>query len=280
MSRLGVLLWSLLLLLGASPAQGDWIRDLRGDVSYEDNLSNSNRAADERDDFSFAGHASFGRFGELTDDLRLTVTADLDARAFARYDDFNSLTISSTAALRYRFGLGAMAPFVRIEASGGYAAFQQSLQSGGRFRTEITFGKRLTERFALDASYSYDEIGGEIRVFDRFSHAFALNASLDLTERTRLSAGYELRSGEVVSYAVPPRPDIVALANDRRTVNTFGSPYVAYNFDATTNSLSLGVSQALTQSLSLDARYEWHYTTRSHLSYTNNVLRLSIHTAF
>ena len=64
------------------------------------------------------------------------------------------------------------------------------------------------------------------------------------------------------------------------TVDTFGRPYVAYNFDAITNSLSLGVSQALTPSLSLNARYEWHYTTRSHLSYTNNVLRLSIHAAF
>ena len=274
------ILWSILLLLGTSPAQGDWIRDFRGEVSYEDNLSNSSRAADERDDFSFAGHASFGRFGELTDDLRLTVTADLDARAFARYDDFNSLTIASTAALRYRFGLGAMAPFVRVEATGGYAAFHQSLQSGGRFRTGITAGKRLTERFALDAAYFYEDIGGEIRVFDRFSHAFALNASFDLTERTQLLAGYELRSGEVVSYAVPPRPDIVALANDRRMVDTFGRPYVAYNFDAITNTLSLGVSQALTQSLSLNARYEWQYTTRSHLSYTNNVLRLSIHAAF
>ncbi|MEO8045310.1 MAG: hypothetical protein ABI674_10430 [Spartobacteria bacterium] len=280
MSRTGVFFWSLLLLLGASPAQGDWIRDFRGEVSYLDNLSNSNRAADARDDFSFAGHASFGRFGALTDDLRLTVTADLDARAFARYDDFNSLTIGSTTALRYRFGLGAMAPFVRAEASGGYAAFQQSFQSGGRFRTGVTVGKRFTERFALDASYFYEDSGGEIRVFDRFSHTFALNGSFELTQRTRLSAGCELRTGEVVSYAVPPRPDIVALAIDRRMVDTFGRPYVAYNFEAITNSLSLGVSQALTPSLSLDARYEWHYTTRAHLAYTNNVLRLSIQAAF
>ncbi len=270
----------VLVLLGACPIRGDWIRDFRGEVVYDDNLSNSNRAADQRDDFAFAGRASFGRFCELSDALRLTLTADREARAFARYDDFSGLTIGSTAALRYRGGLGAMAPFLRLEASGGYAAFNQSLQSGGRFRTGLTVGKRLTERFALDASYFYGEIGGEIRVFDRFSHVFALHASFDLTERTRLSAGYELRSGEVLSYAVPPRPDIVALANDRRTVDTFGPPYVAYNLDALTNSLSLGVSQALTQFLSINARYDWQYTTRSHLSYTNNVLRLSIHAAF
>ena len=279
MARIWILVGSI-LLLAPSFARADWIRDFRADVGYNDNLSNSNREADERDDFFFTGHASFGRFGELTDDLRLTMTADLDAQAFARYGDFNNLTIGSTAALRYRFGLGAMAPFVRVEASGGYAAFQQSLQSGGRFRTGITAGKRLTERFAIDASYFYENIDAESRVFERFSHAFAVDASFDLTERTRLHAGYEFRTGEVVSYAVPPRPDLVALANDRVTVNSFGPPYVAYNLDAITNSLSLGVSQAVTQSLALNASYEWHYTTRSHLSYTNNVLQLSIHAAF
>lgn len=280
MGRAGLVFWSLLLFLGVNGAQGDWIRDFRGDVSYNDNLSNSNRSADERDDFFFTGRVALGWFGGLTDDLRLTAMADLDGRAFARYDDFNSLTISSSAALRYRFGLGAMAPFVRVEASGGYAAFHQSFQSGGRFRTGITVGKRIVERLVLDASYFYEEIGGEIRVFDRFSHIFALNAAFDLSERTRLSAGYELRGGEVVSYAVPPRPDIVAIANARRTVDTFGQPYVAYNFDAVTNILSLGVSQALTESLSANARYEWRRTNRSDISYTNNILQLSIHAAF
>ena len=58
--------------------------------SYNDNLSNSEREADEKDDFSSPGTIAFGRFGELTDDLRLTVTADIDARAFARFEDFNS----------------------------------------------------------------------------------------------------------------------------------------------------------------------------------------------
>jgi len=270
----------LLILSVVDHASGDWIRDFRGDVSYNDNLSNSDRAADQESDFSFDGHVAFGRFGELTDNLRLSITANLDARAFAHYDDFDSITIGSTAALRYRFGLGAMAPFVRVEASGGYAVFKQSLQSGERVHAGLTVGKRLTERFAMDASYFYEEIGGEVRVFDRFSHAFALSASFDLTERTRLSADYELRSGEVVSYAVPPRPDIVALANDRRMVGTFGEPYVSYNFDAITNTLSFGVSQALTQWVSVNARYEWHYTTRSNISYTNNILRLSIHAAF
>jgi hypothetical protein len=81
--RIWILFASILLLAGS--ARADWIRDFRADATYDDNLSNSNREADERDDFFLTGHASFGGFGELTDNLRLTMTADLDAQAFASY---------------------------------------------------------------------------------------------------------------------------------------------------------------------------------------------------
>lgn len=268
------------MLTATGRVQGDWIRDLRGEFLFNDNLSNSNRSSDQRDDFAVAGQAHFGRFDEITDHLRLTMTADLDAQAFASYEDFNRLFLGSTASLRYRFGFGAMAPFVRVEASGGYANFEQNLRDGGRYRAGITAGKRITERLAIEASYVFEDIGGQIRVFDQRSNSFALTASFDLTQTTRLTAGYEFRDGEVVSYAVPPRPDIVALANARRTVATFGPPYVAYNLDAVTHSLQIGVSQALTPSISISARYEWQQTSRAQLDYQNNLLRLSVHAAF
>lgn len=270
----------ILLLSGASRANGDWIRDFRGEFIYNDNLSNSNRQADQRDDFAWAGQAHFGRFDEITDNLRFAMTADLDAQAFASYEDFNRVILGSTASLRYRFGLGAMAPFVRVEGSGGYANFEQNLQDGGRYRAGISAGKRMTERLAIEASYFFEDIGGQIRLFDQRSNTFALTASFDLTQTTRLIAGYEFRDGEVISYAVPPRPDIVALANARRTVNTFGQPYVAYNLDASTHALGIGISQALTPSFSLNVRYQWQQTSRAQLSYSNNILRVSIHAAF
>ncbi len=99
----------ILLSSGAKRANGDWIRDFRGEFIYDDNLSNSNRQADQRDDFTFAGQAHFRRFDEITDHLRLTMTADLDAQAFANYEDFDRVILGSTASLRYRFGFGAMA---------------------------------------------------------------------------------------------------------------------------------------------------------------------------
>jgi hypothetical protein len=91
-----------LLLSIVNRARCDWIRDFRGEVSYNDNLSNSDRSADHESDFSFDGHVAFGRFGELTDDLRPTVTADVDARAFAHHDDFDSSWPSASLVCFYR----------------------------------------------------------------------------------------------------------------------------------------------------------------------------------
>ncbi len=271
----------VLLFCHTDSALADWIRDLRGEVSYDDNLSNSDRDADQRADFAFAGQARLGRFWtNASDALRLTVTGDLDARAFARYQDFNRVLLGSSASLRYRFGLGAMAPFVRIEGGGGYANFEQNLQDGWRYRAALTIGKRMTDRLAIDASYIFENIGGSIRLFDRRSNSFALAASFDLTEKTQLTAFYEFRDGEVVSYAVPPRPDLLALSNANRDVSTFGRIYEAYNLDAMTNTFAFGISQALTQSVSVNVRYEWSETWRDQISYVDNILRLSIHASF
>ena len=270
-----------ILFACTNSASADWIWDLRGEVSYDDNLSNSDRDADQRGDFAFSGQARFGRFdSNVSDALRFTITADLDARALATYQDFNRVILGSSASLRYRFGLGAMAPFIRLEGSGGYANFEQNLQDGWRYQVGLTIGKRITERLALDASYSFEDIQGSIRLFDRFSNSFALTASFDLTEKTRLTVAYEFREGEVVSYAVPPRPDIVALSNAHQPVDTFGRIYEAYNLNATSHIFAFGISQALTQSISVNVRYELLETYRDQFSYVSNILRVSIHASF
>ena len=85
-----------------------------------------------------------------------------------------------------------MAPFVRIEGSGGYTNFKQEVQDGGWGRGEVTIGKRLTQRLAVSASYFLDHFEGRIRVFQRTSNNLAVRASFDVTNKTQLTASYEL----------------------------------------------------------------------------------------
>jgi hypothetical protein len=307
-----LVLTGLWLFFSAAPTlTADWIRELQGDVTYDDNVPRSRVEANTRDDFIFDERAHFGRYDELGNSFLFSITGDAEKRNFARYGDFNNTALGVTASLRYRFGLGPMAPFIRVEANAGYTFFEQNVlahpvsaaqpqeigQDGEWGRGQITIGKRLTDRFAMDVGYVYYHFEGPIRVFQRSSNALLLNASYDLTSSTRLTASYELADGEVISYNVPPLPGeigfpspIVPLANAiLKGVDTFGlgrAPngasrlYNAYNIHAISQTFTVGISQALTKSVSFDLRYEHNETSRDPLSYRTNLVRASIHATF
>ena len=271
---------ALALLAFTAPVQADWIYEARGVMSYDDNISRSNREADVRDDAIFRSVLRVGRFDQLTDDLRLTLAADVEGQVLSQFTDFNSFGGMGEASLRHRFGLGALAPFLRVEAGAGYHDFAQSWQDGARFRAGATMGKRLTERFAAELGYRFEAHDAQIRTFERQAHLISLRTACDLTASTQITAKYEYRHGEVVSYGQPPRPDIVAVANALQPVNTFGTPYVAYNLDAATHAVSIGVSHACNRMFALSLAYERQETTAFHLDYSNNVVTASVNASF
>ncbi len=260
------------LLAAAEPVRGDWIRDFEAEAIYNDNVSRSSRDSDERDDFAFGARARVGKFTHLASNLRFTFTLDADSQLFAEYDDFTHVAVGGTASLRYRFGLGANAPFIRIEGSAKYADFDQALQDGARFRATFMLGKRFADRLEVQLAYLFDRADARHRLFEQEGHSFLARVAVDVTPGTQLTAEYSVRRGEVVSYAVPPRPDLAALANQRIEVDTFGEPYIAYNIDATTHRLGVGVGQALASQLGVNLRYEWQVTSRAEIEYTNHVV--------
>ena len=75
---------------------------------------------------------------------------------------------------------------------------------------------------------------------------------------------------------MPPRPDLVALANTRLDVNNFGTPYVAYNLDATTQRGGFGIHQAITRNVGVSFRYELQSTTRDQIDYTSHVFLAAV----
>jgi hypothetical protein len=256
----------------ATAAHADWIRDFSIRGIYNDNVSNSNRDADKLDDFAFDTSIRLGKFAELSSALKFAFTLDFDSRQWVNYSDLDNFQAGATASLRYRFGLGAMAPFLRLEAGAHYVGFNQDLQDGGRYRVALVAGKRLTERWDAQVSFLFDAADTRSRLYTQTGLGFSVHTSFNLTSSTQLTADYTFRHGDVISYAVPPRTDLTALANDRAIVTTFGTPYLAYNMDATTNTLAFGVNQALTRSLGFSVRYELSETSRSKLHYTNNVV--------
>ncbi len=96
----------------------------------------------------------------------------------------------------------------------------------------------------------------------------------------QIAAGYTYRYGDVNSYAVPPRPDIVRIAEVLGPINTFDTPYIAYRFPASTHSGSVAISQSLNRFAALQASYEWQFTSHNFLHYTNHVAELAVALSF
>lgn len=267
-------------LLQLAPVRANWIFDLRTGVLYDSNLSRSNRAADRLDDAAWHSSLSVGRGFQLSDDLRASVFGEWESHVWGTYEGLNNVRPGLAANLRQRFGLGKNAPWVRLETKLAYADFAEGRRSGWDFQPGLRAGVNVAERFALEAGYLYSLFAARDVIFDGAAHRASVRGKFELSSSTQIAVGYTYRDGDVNSHAVPPRPDIVAIAKAFGPVDTFDTPYVAYRFEAVTHSVSLDLSHALNGVAALQASYEWQHTRRDSLQYTNHVAELAVALSF
>ncbi|MDQ3120081.1 MAG: hypothetical protein M3Q89_11030 [Verrucomicrobiota bacterium] len=275
-----LLLLVAVTLLPTLPARGNWVFDLRSGGLYDSNVSRSNRSEDVLDDAAWRTVITAGQGIQLTDDVRLGVFAEVESHVWATYDGLNNLRPGLGANLRYRFGLGKNAPWIRAETKASYADFAEARRSGWEVRPGIRGGLRLTERFALEAAYEYEHFAARDVRFDQEAHAASLRGTLAITSSMQIAVGYKFRHGDVNSYAVPPRPDIVKISKDFGPIDTFDTPYIAYRLAASTHSSSVAISQALGNFAALQLSYEWQHTARESLRYTNHLAELAVALSF
>src|SRR4029077_12798889 len=133
-------------------------------------------------------------------------------------------------------------------------------------------GVGVTPRLALEAGYTFENLATAGDFFDQQSHGGDLRLTYDLTPSLQVGVGYAYRSGDVISYAVPARPDIFSIARVRPNVTTFGtSPaYNAYRLLGRTHAASVFAAYNLSKYLSLELSYEYSQTSHDPLSYQNH----------
>jgi hypothetical protein len=267
-------------LANAASAQSNWIFDARAGVLYDSNVSRSNLSRDVLDDAAWKSLIAAGQSFQLTDDLRLGVFGELESHVWATYDGLNSVSPGFAPHLRYRFGLGKNAPWVRVETKLAYFGSSEARRTGWEIPSAIRAGLSVSERLSLEGAYRYRHFDARDVRFDQDSHGVSLRGRFEVTSSTQVALGYTYRSGDVNSHAVPPRPDIVAIAREFGPVDTFDTPYVAYRFSATTHSAAVGINHALNSVAAVQASYEWQRTTHETLQYTNHVAELGIALTF
>lgn len=276
------LLWPLFCfaLVQTASARDDWIFDIRTGVIYDSNVSHSDRSADRKADAAWRSVLTAGQGFQLTDDLRLGVFGKVEGEVWGTYSGLNNIRPGAEANLRYRFGLGKNAPWIRFETELAYADFADEGRSGVEFRPGLSAGVGLTERFRVDATYGYDRFAAREAVWEHDGHSVSVHGRIQLTSSMQMVIGYAYRYGDVNSAAVPPRPDIVAIADVSELIDTFDEPYMAYRFPASTHIGSIAVSQALSSFAAIQASYDFQYTTHDPLHYINHVAELALAISF
>jgi hypothetical protein len=206
-----------LLTMTLSVAQAEWRFDAETGGLYNSNLSNSDRSADEKDDWAWKTGVRIGNGLQLSRDLRLNLAADLRGQLWERFDSFNEIGTGASAGLRYRFGLGRQAPWILLEERIGYDRFHDSELSGWDESVRLRGGIAISERIAIEAGYVFENFAAPDNFYDIQGNTGFARVIVDLTSSLQVVLGYRYRQGNVISYAVPPRPDIVALTSQRRT---------------------------------------------------------------
>jgi hypothetical protein len=271
-----------ILIVSALSARSDWRFDAETGFFYNRNLSNSDRGPDEERDWSWKSDLRLGDAFQLTRDLRLDVTADLRGAVWHEYKAFDEIGPGLSAGLRYRFGLGRLAPWIMAEEEIHYASFGEDVRNGWNESLRLRGGIALTERIALEAGYSFDNFAARDNFFDIQGHRADTAVIFELTSALQVRLGYAYREGDVISYAVPPRPDILLLTTDRRPVDTFGTDprYTAYRLLGRTHAISVSAQYGLTKHLTARVGYEYDNTWHGPLRYENHLLEASVAFAF
>jgi hypothetical protein len=279
--RSKISLGAVFLILLSPWCRAEWRVEAETGAIYDSNLSNSDRATDVRDDWAWRSHVTAGDAFQLTRDLRLNLAADLRGELWDRFGDFNNIGAGASASMRYRFGLGRQAPWILLEDRAGYDHFQDHAQSGNDNVASLRGGIALSPRLALEANYEFENHVAPDDFYDRQVHRAGARILLDVTSSLQVALGYTYDGGDVISYAVPPRPDIARFAIEREDEDEFGLPLrTAYKFAARTHALSIAAAYQVMKNASVQLSYEYAVTTRDPIEYEKHLVQAKIALAF
>jgi hypothetical protein len=198
-----------------------------------------------------------------------------------RFDAFNTIGVGASAGLRYRFGLGRQAPWILLEDRFGYDRFHDTPQSGNDNAVNLRGGVALTDRIALEGGYAFESFVAPNDFYDRQLHRAEARMIFDVTSSLQLALGYSYQEGDVISYAVPPRPDIARFSVEREDEDEFGQPLrTAYKLLGRTHALSFSAAYQLTKHASVQLGYEYAITTHDPLEYEKHLVEFKIAVAY
>lgn len=245
-------------------------------ATWNSNATNANAGADRiaalmvSADFATSTRYSLAAADALLPELHVAV------EAWPRFDDLDEIAAGSRARWQHKFGLGPFAPVFFIDAGADAIGAHDNRRTGFRGSAAAGWRKRLTELTTLSGTLEASHRHAREAAYDRDGTQANLEVIHTLTDTVRLNLSGFWRNGDVLSHATPPRPDLVTLAPDRLTVDTFGRRFVAYSIRAQTLGGRILLGRALSEKSEITLAYEYRDTERSGFRYVNQLVSLGL----
>ena len=254
----------------------DWAPNLTLDATWVNNASNANLPGDQIDALrTRADLLASERYGLGRDDS-LHPAFHAGAEWWPRYQGLTTGALGARVEWQHKFGMGPLAPVLALGGGGDFVAARESGRRGTEVLASLGVRKRFGNLWRAALVHEWSQHSARAAVFDRTGNETTLEVARDVTDVARFTFALRYRSGDVISYATPPRPDLVTLAPHRLDVETFGRPMVAYSVDAPTVGARLGLIRAIDEHSAITASYEYRTTERSPLRYVNHLVSLGI----
>jgi hypothetical protein len=246
-----------LILLGAIPnaARSDWTLGAGAGVRHDDNVGNAQSRSDIVGDSSIDARLSTFQLYPLDEGYSVSVGGDLSGEAYRRLTGLNEVSWDGMVALKKKWGLGALAPWVRAGLSAGRSSYEDSYRNSWDYRATLASGRRIDERWNLWIDYAFErraaspqmeqEPGLSGDAFSQSSQNAGAHVEYSFNENTFLAVGVLGRHGDVVSTGAGSASIYDAsraLAEDP----AFGPEAYAYRLTGTTYGFQLGISYAAT----------------------------------
>jgi hypothetical protein len=269
----------LALVLAAVPrvhAAADWAPNLTVIGAWNSNATNASASSDRIGAFVTTADFIAGTRYEIGRDDALHLTLHGNIEWWARYRDLLTAAGGARLEWRHKFGLGALAPVFSIEGSVDTVGSRLDGRGGTSSGFLFSLRKRFDDVWRGTVTQEFARQDARFAVYDRTGAETAIEVDREMSEVARLSFRASYRDGDVLSYGTPPRPDLVAVATNRRPVDTFDRPMVAYSIDARTIGLRASLTRAVDESSAVIFSYEWRETSRAPLRYLNQILSVAM----
>jgi hypothetical protein len=267
---------TLCFAVGSVAFADEWAPNLTVTGVWNSNATNANLGSDKISAFQTTADLVATKSFQFGGSDSLHPGLHAAAEWWPQYAQLTTGAVGVSGEWQHKFGVGALAPLLSIAGNGDVVVARETGRRGTSYGVTLAIRKRFNDVTRLTLTEELSRLDARYSVYDRSASLTTLELSRDVTDIARFTVAAFWRDGTVVSYATPPRPDLVGVAAHRLTVDSFDRPLTAYSLNARTLGAKFGIIRALDDSSAVILGYEYRDTDHSPLRYVNHLVSLAL----